>query len=135
MVHFGATAEQQGKACTDEAVGASSFKTISHLLEECRMVLPGIQALFGFQLIAVFNQPFGPIGSFTPVASFYRDLSRGHLDGPGHDPCRVSPSSQGKVDDTALYCTFFPTPPVEHVSTNDGDMCGCVLNRDNDISK
>jgi hypothetical protein len=30
----------------------------SHLLEECRMVLPGIQALFGFQLIAVFNQGF-----------------------------------------------------------------------------
>jgi hypothetical protein len=31
----------------------------SHLLEECRMVLPGIQALFGFQLIAVFNDSFG----------------------------------------------------------------------------
>jgi Family of unknown function (DUF6328) len=30
----------------------------AHLLEECRMVLPGIQALFGFQLIAVFNQAF-----------------------------------------------------------------------------
>src|SRR3954449_2300656 len=29
-----------------------------HLLEECRMVLPGIQALFGFQLVAVFNQAF-----------------------------------------------------------------------------
>ncbi len=29
-----------------------------YLLEECRMVLPGIQALFGFQLIAVFNQRF-----------------------------------------------------------------------------
>ena len=28
------------------------------MLEECRMVLPGIQALFGFQLIAVFNQGF-----------------------------------------------------------------------------
>lgn len=28
------------------------------LLEECRMVLPGIQALFGFQLIAVFNSSF-----------------------------------------------------------------------------
>ena len=28
------------------------------LLEECRMVLPGIQTLFGFQLIAVFNQTF-----------------------------------------------------------------------------
>jgi hypothetical protein len=30
-----------------------------HILEECRMVLPGIQALFGFQLIAVFNEGFG----------------------------------------------------------------------------
>ena len=28
------------------------------LLEECRMVLPGIQALFGFQLIAVFTPGF-----------------------------------------------------------------------------
>jgi hypothetical protein len=28
------------------------------LLDECRMVLPGIQALFGFQLIAVFNDGF-----------------------------------------------------------------------------
>jgi hypothetical protein len=31
----------------------------SHIIEECRMVLPGIQALFGFQLIAVFNEGFG----------------------------------------------------------------------------
>ena len=30
----------------------------SRLLDECRMVLPGIQALFGFQLIAVFNEGF-----------------------------------------------------------------------------
>ena len=30
----------------------------SHVLDECRMVLPGIQALFGFQLIAFFNQGF-----------------------------------------------------------------------------
>lgn len=29
-----------------------------HLLNEGRMVLPGIQALFGFQLVAVFNQGF-----------------------------------------------------------------------------
>lgn len=28
------------------------------LLEECRMVLPGIQALFGFQLMVVFQQAF-----------------------------------------------------------------------------
>src|SRR5205814_5379235 len=40
-----------------EPVGLDSAAT--HLLEECRMVLPGIQALFGFQLIAVFNEGFG----------------------------------------------------------------------------
>lgn len=31
---------------------------LKHTLEEARVVLPGIQALFGFQLIAVFNESF-----------------------------------------------------------------------------
>ena len=31
---------------------------VEQILEEARMVLPGIQTLFGFQLIAVFNQRF-----------------------------------------------------------------------------
>jgi len=31
----------------------------THVLEECRTVVPGMQALFGFQLIAVFNSAFG----------------------------------------------------------------------------
>jgi hypothetical protein len=44
---------------TDRVEELSLEKAASHLLEECRMVLPGIQALFGFQLIAVFNQSFG----------------------------------------------------------------------------
>lgn len=30
----------------------------THVLEECRTVVPGMQALFGFQLIAVFNAAF-----------------------------------------------------------------------------
>jgi hypothetical protein len=30
----------------------------NHVIEEARMVLPGIQALFGFQLVAVFNNRF-----------------------------------------------------------------------------
>jgi hypothetical protein len=33
-------------------------KAAEYLLDECRMVLPGIQALFGFQLIAVFHPAF-----------------------------------------------------------------------------
>ncbi len=33
-------------------------KAAEFLLDECRMVLPGIQALFGFQLMAVFSPGF-----------------------------------------------------------------------------
>lgn len=38
--------------------GLPLAQSAQNLLEECRMVLPGIQALFGFQLIAVFNDGF-----------------------------------------------------------------------------
>jgi hypothetical protein len=39
-----------------ETIGLNAAAT--YVLEECRMVLPGIQALFGFQLIAVFSDGF-----------------------------------------------------------------------------
>ena len=42
----------------DEKQELSLDSATRHILEDCRMVLPGIQALFGFQLIAVFNQSF-----------------------------------------------------------------------------
>lgn len=46
-----------------EEVAPESLKDeVRNLLEEARMVLPGIQALFGFQLIAVFNQKFDELG-------------------------------------------------------------------------
>jgi hypothetical protein len=38
-------------------------KATSHLLEECRTVLPGVQALFGFQWVAFFNQRFTELSS------------------------------------------------------------------------
>jgi hypothetical protein len=41
-----------------ERESLSLAEATTHLLEECRMVLPGVQALFGFQLIAVFNAGF-----------------------------------------------------------------------------
>jgi membrane protein YdbS with pleckstrin-like domain len=42
----------------DEQKTESLETEVEQILEEARMVLPGIQALFGFQLIAVFNQRF-----------------------------------------------------------------------------
>jgi hypothetical protein len=47
-----------------ESLGLNDSAT--HLLEECRMVLPGLQALFGFQMIAVFNSGFSQ--QLSPVA-------------------------------------------------------------------
>jgi hypothetical protein len=43
-----------GGASTEEPLD----KQVEHVLAEARTVLPGVQALFGFQLIAVFNQRF-----------------------------------------------------------------------------
>ena len=44
---------------SDETVQRLSLcEAADLLLNECRMVLPGIQALFGFQLVAVFSERF-----------------------------------------------------------------------------
>ena len=45
-------------APTDETEPQSLGDTVSQILEEARMILPGVQTLFGFQLIVVFNQRF-----------------------------------------------------------------------------
>lgn len=36
-------------------------KLLPHIMEEARLVLPGIQTLLGFQMIAVFNEKFATI--------------------------------------------------------------------------
>ncbi len=42
----------------DEIQRLSLNDVTSHVLEECRTVVPGMQALFGFQLISVFSTEF-----------------------------------------------------------------------------
>lgn len=39
-------------------------RAASFILEEARIILPGMQALFGFQLIAIFNTGFGRLSPF-----------------------------------------------------------------------
>jgi hypothetical protein len=39
-------------------------KQMSNIQQESRMVLPGVQALFGFQLIAVFSDKFDKLDQF-----------------------------------------------------------------------
>jgi Family of unknown function (DUF6328) len=39
----------------------------THVTDEARMLLPGIQALLGFQLIAVFNQRFVSFSAFQQL--------------------------------------------------------------------
>src|SRR5256885_462626 len=43
---------------SDEREEISLNDAATHVLEECHTVVPGMQALFGFQLIAVFSQGF-----------------------------------------------------------------------------
>lgn len=52
-------AEKHVKA--DQSVELELKDVVKNILEESRMVLPGIQALFGFQLVAIFNQRFADL--------------------------------------------------------------------------
>jgi len=45
-------------------------KIAQEAIDEARMVLPGIQALFGFQLIAIFNEKFGTLSDFDQRTHF-----------------------------------------------------------------
>jgi len=47
-----------GEDRRSEEEDQSLSDAVSDLLEEARMILPGTQTLFGFQLIVVFNQTF-----------------------------------------------------------------------------
>src|SRR5437870_3944780 len=63
------SAEKGGKDHADRAneggAQAESLKDQARTIhDEARMVLPGIQALFGFQLIAVFTRPFFDLDAF-----------------------------------------------------------------------
>lgn len=42
----------------DDRDKLSKKDILKNTLEEARTILPGVQAMFGFQLIAVFNKPF-----------------------------------------------------------------------------
>jgi hypothetical protein len=58
----------------DEVKTETLEQEANHVLEEARMVLPGIQALFGFQLIAVFNERFA-----TELAGYQQRLHLGAI--------------------------------------------------------
>jgi hypothetical protein len=47
--------------------GETLKEEAAHIIEEARMILPGVQALFGFQLIAVFNQRYVQLPSIGNV--------------------------------------------------------------------
>jgi hypothetical protein len=52
------TSTSGGGDASGEREELSLNDAATHVLEECRTVVPGMQALFGFQLIAVFSTVF-----------------------------------------------------------------------------
>lgn len=45
----------------------NSDQEMRNIIEEARVILPGLQALFGFQTIAVFNERFDDIAAYAKV--------------------------------------------------------------------
>ena len=65
--HVSPSASASGKPRNDSQ--AETLKEeLGNILEECRILLPGMQALFGFQTIAVFNERFEHVRGLSPVA-------------------------------------------------------------------
>jgi MFS-type transporter involved in bile tolerance (Atg22 family) len=58
----------------EKAADQQTEKMAREVIEEARMVLPGIQALFGFQLMAVFNQRFNELGEAEKLTHFVSAL-------------------------------------------------------------
>ena len=52
----------------DETEDQSLKEQMGSLIEEARMVLPGVQALFGFQTVAVFNERFADLPVYVQAA-------------------------------------------------------------------
>ncbi len=50
--------QRSNESGSSNATKLSKKDILQNTLEEARTVLPGVQAIFGFQLIAVFNKPF-----------------------------------------------------------------------------
>jgi len=62
--------DDQGHRHRDEMVDEQTEKIAQEAIDEGRVVLPGIQALFGFQLIAVFNERFRQLSEGEQLIHF-----------------------------------------------------------------
>ena len=82
----------------------------THATDEARMVLPGVQAVLGFQLVALFNQRFellSPAEQVLHLASISRELSYNDYQNP-----RASAGSP--ADRNALLPLAQPWPYPGH---------------------
>lgn len=70
---------------------------IKFVLEESRVILPGVQALFGFQLIAVFNDRFAELDATTRyvhlIATFFSCISVALIMAPAAYHRQVEPEA------------------------------------------
>ena len=49
----------------------TSDKEMRDMIEEARCILPGLQAVFGFQTIAVFNERFNDLATYAKVCHVF----------------------------------------------------------------
>ena len=97
---------------------ASLEEEIRTVIEEARMVLPGIQAFFGFQLIAVFNNRFQELTHTEQVFHLIALLLLAVSIALIMTPARVSSDRGERNGFTAFRRTCFSFSGMRHVSTN-----------------
>ena len=76
----------------DETPAERLDRNLEELLQELRVILPGVQVLFAFLLVVPFNQRFGE------VTAFQRDLYLGTLlCAAAASACLIAPSIQHRI--------------------------------------
>jgi Family of unknown function (DUF6328) len=94
-------------------------KAATLVLHESRMVLPGIQALFGFLLIVVFSDTFTKIGCFRAAAPPSGHHSGGDCHDDHPDPGSISSPDRGKGSSERIRSDCFKIVIAQHVSPSD----------------
>jgi hypothetical protein len=76
----------------DETPAERLDRNLEELLQELRVMLPGVQVLFAFLLVVPFNQ------RFVEVTAFQKDLYLGTLlCAAGASACLIAPSIQHRI--------------------------------------
>jgi len=115
-------------------------ETVEDVLQESRMILPGVQALFGFQLIAFFNSAYANLDQFNRlvhlIALGLTILSIGLLMAPVayHRQVERQTVSKGMIKYATSLITVGMAPLAASIGLDVYVVSGLALNHNSTVS-